>query len=304
MKHIGKITCLLLSCLLLAAMLCSCSGNADVEKKGLTYSGAEQNRSQYADEAEAAPGQPAGTTKSVTDTRKIVEYVNFSVETKTFDKLLSDVSAMVTQAGGYIENSSIGGNRYYQSDCREAELTIRIPKNKQADFSDFIAKNSNVVSRSVNTEDVTDQYIDTESRIKALTIEKETLEGLLKEATDLSDTMTVYERLTDVIAELESYQSRLNQMDNLVEYTTFTVYIDEVEKETPVEKQSWFVKTWNGFLDNLSGLGDGLLTGASYVLATAPYWLLFVVAPLVVLLIVLRHHRKKKTKQAAQTEES
>ena len=297
MKHIGKIASLLLVCLLLLTLLCSCSSGAEY---GLANKGGDGNRSEYYDDVEAAPEKPAGASKSVTDSRKIVEYVHFSVETKTFDKLLSDVSATVAQVGGYIENSSIDGNRYYQSDCREAELTIRIPKDKQADFSDFIAKNSNVVSRSVNTEDVTDQYIDTQSRIKALTIEKETLEGLLTKATDLSETMTVYERLTDVIAELESYQSRLNQMDNLVEYTTFTVYISEGEKETPVEKQSWFTTTWNGFVDNLSDLGNGLLTGVSYVLSTAPYWLLFVAVPLVVLLLVLRHHRKKRAKQTAK----
>ena len=290
MKKIGRISFLIFLILVVAAMVCGCSSAAS--------GGALKNEANYDTVAESAKmmAQSAGKSEQVAQSRKIIEYITLTVETKTFDRLIEEIHAAVKQAGGYMENSEIGGNSYYGDDNRSADLKIRIPKTKQADFSDFIADHGNVVNRSVNTEDVTDQYIDTQSRIKALTLEKETLEKLLAQSSSVADTLTVYEKLTDVIAEIESYQGRLNQMDNLIEYTTFTIHISEVEKETQVEKQNWFAKTWNGLMDNFANVGNGLLDFLSFSIMALPYWILIVIIVLVIL-VIIRRRKKQKAKQ-------
>ncbi|MBO4432546.1 MAG: DUF4349 domain-containing protein, partial [Clostridia bacterium] len=209
MKKFGRTCMLILSLLLVAVILCSCGQNAEygasAKRSALLGKSAADEAGMVDDTYEEAADvnlQSSQKTTKVTKNRKIIEYVNLTVETKNFDKLLEDINSAVEKAGGYIENSQIGGNRYYyDSDTRTAELKIRIPKSKQSEFSDFIIKNSNVINKSVSSEDVTDSYIDTQSRIKALKIEKETLEKLLSDSKNVSDTMTVYEKLTDVIAE-------------------------------------------------------------------------------------------------------
>lgn len=291
MKRFVKKGLLIILLTAVVLVLCSCG------EKSYEYDGIENgyNTAENADVA-LKSGAKTSTSERMTDSRKIIEYVTLTVETKTFDKLIDNINATVKKSGGYIENSEIGGNSYYGTDSRTAELKIRIPKAKQSDFSDFMAQNSNVVNRSVNTEDVTNQYIDTESRIKALTLEKETLEKLITQSSNVSDTLTVYEKLTNVIAEIESYQGKLSQMDNLIEYTTFTVYIDEVEKETNVEKQNWFTKTLKGLLNNFSDVGNGLLDFLSFVIAAIPYFILLGVTAGLVMLIIRRIIRKKKQK--------
>lgn len=293
MKKIGKTGLALLSLFVILALLCSCGsagnkGGANDEAYGI--------RDSVSEDLEKANAQSAGSTGQVTQNRKIIEYIDLTVETKAFDKLIGDINAAVEKSGGYIESSKIDGNSYYGTDSRTAELKIRIPKTKQSDFSDFMAKNSNVVSRSVNTDDVTDRYIDTQSRIKALTIEKETLEKLLTQASGVSDTLTIYEKLTNVIAEIESYQGKLNQMDNLIDYTTFTIYIDEVEKETNVEKQNWFQKTWSGLLDSFSNFGNGILDFLYFVIILLPYWLVLGIIAVVIILIARRNKKKRMKK--------
>ena len=281
---------LLLALLLTAVMLFGCSAGPrgsipeDNGRYGYTNDGAEKSGE-----------DAAGTATAVTSDRKIIEYITLTVETQTFDRLTEDIQSAVEQSGGYIESSKIEGNRYYGIDCRSAQLKIRVPKAKQADFSAVIADNAHVVDRSVDTDDVTDQYIDTQSRIKALTLEKETLEKLLTQAKSVADTLTIYEKLTAVITEIESYQGKLNQLNNLVEYTTFTVYIDEVERETPVS-QNWFERTRDNLLANFADVGNGILDLCSFLIASLPYWLLLGAVALVIALIMRRCQKKQKNK--------
>lgn len=291
MKKTGFLIVLLF---VIAALFCGCGKTADgsASKGNTYYSDSSENADSIKEES-----QSAKTSEQITQNRKIIEYISLTVETKTFDKLMDNIDASVKQSGGYIENSKIEGNSYYGTDKRTAELKIRIPKSKQSDFSDFISKNCNVVNRSVDTDDVTERYIDTQSRIKALNLEKETLEKLLSQSSNVSDTITVYEKLTEVIAEIESYESKLKQMDNLIDYTTFTIYISEVEKETSGKNQNWFVRTWNGLVDNLSDVGKGSLNFLSFMIAALPYWLLLGIIAFVVTLII-RRHRKKRNKAA------
>ena len=104
--------------------------------------------------------------------------------------------------------------------------------------------------------------------------------------------MAIYEKLTAVITEIESYQSKLNQMDNLINYTTFTVNIEEVEKETKAETQNWFIKTWNGLLNNFMNVGTGILNFLSFMISALPYWILLGIIPLVIILIIRGIRRK------------
>ena len=289
MLKFGKISLLIVLTVIVAVVFCSCGSLS--EKDAAVDSG-----DGYVSSAESLnDAQSPGNSKQLKTDRKIIEYIDLSVETKTFDKLIDGINEAVKKSGGYIENSQIGGNSYYGSDSRSAQIIARIPKTNQSDFSDYISKNSNVVNSSVNTEDVTDNYIDTQSRIKALTLEKETLEKLLAKSENVSDTMAVYEKLTAVITEIESYQSKLNQMDNLIDYTTFTINISEVERVTQVEKQNWFVKTWNGLLNNFVSVGTGLLNFLSFMISALPYWILIGIIPLVIILII-RHFKKKRAK--------
>lgn len=290
MKRLGTIAAVFLTVFLMAALFAGCgvtTNKAESRLGDTSYDAAD------GDEAlkEAANGASA---PSVAD-RKIIKYLDFEVETKSFDRLIADIGTAVGQAGGYVESSEIAGNRYGRADNRTATLKLRVPKAKESDLSDFLAKNSNVVSQAVRTDDVTERYIDTQSRIKALTLEKETLEKLLKDAGGVADTLTVYEKLTDVIAELESYQGKLNKMDDLIDYTTITVCVNEVEKETETEKQGWWARTWSAFCENLADIGSGLSAVCSFMLAALPYWLLIGVIVFAVLLIVRLCKKKRNT---------
>ena len=103
---------------------------------------------------------------------------------------------------------SDAGSRY-----RYADLTLRIPVEKLAEFTAAVNSLSNVVSSSRNTEDVTLQYVDTESRVKTLETERDRLLELMEQAETMSDLLEIESRLTEVRGELERYASQLKVLD-------------------------------------------------------------------------------------------
>ena len=74
---------------------------------------------------------------------------------------------------------------------RSADLTIRIPAEKLDELTEEIQAGASVTGIRENTEDVTLQYVDTESRLSALRTEQESLLRLMEQAEQLED---VYRR--------------------------------------------------------------------------------------------------------------
>ena len=242
--------------------------------------------------------ESTGSTGNVQENRKIIENMELSVETKEFSKLLAGVEEQISQMGGYIENSNIYGREIDSEENRSAELVVRIPAEKSKDFSGYIAENSVVVHRAVNTEDVTLEYVDMESRVAALRAEKDALEKLLKNAEKVEDIISVRSQLTEVIYEIESYESQLRTYDNLVSYATITIWIEEVERTTVVEKQNAWQQIGTNLKNNFSNMWDGVVAVFVFVISAIPYLIPFgVIAGIILLFIRLWDKKKQKDKK-------
>ena len=153
--------------------------------------------------------------------------------------------------------------------------------------------------KEIDTEDITLTYVDMESRVSALTTEKETLEGLLKEAKSLSDVITIQDRLTDVIYEIESFKSKLRTYDNLIEFTTVTIRINEVEKVTIIEEQTMWEEIKTNLKNNFEDVKENLKDIFVGVISSTPYLIIFALYIVVVFFIVvcvskISKKRKKK----------
>ena len=239
-------------------------------------------------------GENSAESSSVTTNRKIIERISLRVETKEFDSLLSKLEEELTKVGGYIESSSISGNSYRYEGNRYASLTVRVPSDKSVGFTTFLSENSTVTNKEVNTEDVTLSYVDMESRVSAFETEKSALEGLLAKAETVEDIIIIQERLTDVIYEIESYQSKLRTYDNLIEYTTISVHINEVERVTVVEEQSIWQEIATNLKENFEDVGHDLVRAFVFVISNLPYFMVWAVIIIIVIFVAKKFLKKPK----------
>ena len=150
------------------------------------------------------------TSAQLPQGRKFIITVNLDAEAEELDSALSAISEKLTALDGYMESQNIyNGSAYSGRRYRYANLTLRVPAEHLDEFTAAVGSVSNVVSSSRNTDDVTLQYVDTESRVKALETERDRLLELMEQAETMSDLLEIESRLTDVRGELERYASEL-----------------------------------------------------------------------------------------------
>lgn len=304
-----KRTVLILTALMLCASLLfiGCSKpakEADYSPGSAHYGEAYNDKTDAAPVSDPAEAPDAGNMPAG---RKIIRNADLSVQTLEFDSFLGSVSAKLNELGGYVESRSVRDRDYYwrgSQQLRSAEMVLRVPAEKLDEFLSAVNGLGNVISSSENTQDVTESYMDTEAKLSSLRTEYDTLLGLLEKAQDLQQILTLQERLTSVRYEMESLESRLMSYDSLIAFSKVTMTVSEVERETPVENESFGQEVSRRFKESLQDVGDGLRTFAAWFIGDFPIifvWLLIIVViPLVIVLIVLKSIRKRKNKKAAE----
>lgn len=270
-----KIFALFLTGVLLAGLLAGCGGGTEA----YTENGMAMDMEMQAE----APGEALQSVTADSSTgstqyadQKLVKTVKLQAETADLDTLLAGLTEQISALGGYTEYQNIyNGSTYSHRRVRTAELTIRIPADKLNSFVQEVEGTSNVISKTEDIDDVTLQYVDTQSRMNALQAEHDRLVELMEKADNLTDLLTIEERLTEVRYKLESATSQLRVMDNQVSYATIELAIEEVEVYTEVEEPTVWERISTGFMTNLQNLGDFLVDLLVWVVTCSPQLLIF-----------------------------
>lgn len=224
---------------------------------------------------------------AVADTgRKLIKNVDLEVQTLEFDEAVEKLTAKVNELGGYVEASSLYGSDYYYETSRSASYTVRIPADRLDAFVSIVNEVGNVTYKNERVDDVTLEYVDTESHKKALETEQERLLELLENAESMEDIITIESRLSAVRYELESYESQLRMLDNQVAYSTVYISLSEVERITETGERTFFQEVANRFGDSVYVVAKGLRGFAVGFLGSLPILAVWAVIIAVIVLII------------------
>jgi len=252
--------------------------------------------------ATATTSQAAGTGENLTGAvagRKIIKNGELSIQTREFDEFLTSLNQAIRSVGGYVESSSVSGNSYNRNRMRSADITARIPAENLDAFCDQVSDLGNVTYKNLYTRDVTLTYVDLESHVKALRTEQGTLMELLAKAERVEDIIAIQSRLSDVLYEIESYESTLRTYDDQIAYSSVYLSIQEVARETAVEKETASEEIARRFRENWEDVKEGAARFGINFLSQLPVilvWVLFlgVVAVVAVLIVKGAPRRKEK----------
>ncbi len=226
--------------------------------------------------------------------RKLIKTIRLEMQTKDFDTLTAGIRNKIQEMNGYIESSSVWGNSYTGSSTRSSDYTVRIPQDRLDEFIDVVSGLGNVTYKNESVEDVTLQYVDVESRQKALETEQERLLELLEQADNLEDLLTIESRLSEVRYELENYGSQKRILDNQIDYSTVYITISEVERITPVGEKGFFEEIADRFSASLYNVGRGFRGFLIVLIGSLPVLVVWAAVIAAVVLVVRKLFYGKK----------
>ncbi len=306
MKRILRLSLPVLSLLLIASFLFSCGKTANESYSPAPGSYRSDfdfyNSASKLESYHESPYEDTGTVPDDAEQKKILRG-QVTAETKSFEDALNRLELEISGSGGYIGSSETTGNSLGTTGRRHAYLVARIPA---ANFRTFLSQLSsflNIISESTSSEDVTESYYETESRVNSLKIQEERLLAMLEKAETLDDMIKLEERLSEVRRQIGYYDSLLRSLDGKIEYATITVTVYEVLSLTDpvVEDPSFgsqigkaFRNSWEIFLSFLRGTVIVLI----YLL---PILLVAAVVIAVILLLTRKRRLERRNRRKAET---
>lgn len=176
-------------------------------------------------DAAAPPPPTANRSGSVAEVdatieRKIIKSGELRFQTRDLAETEKLVLNIVSELGGYISN-----NNTYSSDDRTTQnITVRVPAEKFDDLLERVSENARKIDyRNIHSQDVTEEFIDIEARLRTKKdLERRYLE-LLKKATRVEELVAIEKEIGTLRGEIESIEGRLKYLNNQVNMSTLTI---------------------------------------------------------------------------------
>lgn len=206
------------------------------------------------------------------ETQKIITTANLNIEVKALEAFETAIKGLLEQYKAHITNQSRNDN----DNRTDAYYTIRVPKeNFDQLFNALKPLAKKVEFQSLNQQDVTEQFIDLETRLKNRKALEERYRELLKKATNVNDIMSIERQLNQVRSEIESQEGRLKYLNDQVDMSTIQLNAFELKPYVyQPESQDNFGQR---VLKSLENGWHGLIKGLIWLVSLWPLWLLFIV---------------------------
>lgn len=237
--------------------------------------------------------------------RKIIKNGNIALTVLELQSRINEITAMAEQLGGYVENSYVEDiaepvvitipetEKAKEKTTKVGSITIKVPADKfDSTFQSIIAMGT-IVSQSTNSNDITKQYMDMESRLSNLKIQEKTYQDLLSKAQNVDEILRVETELNRIRTDIDIMLGDLKRWDEQVEYSTIYINLTE-KKEAELEKVDTS-SVWNrakqGLISTINSMKNGIAWLFVFLVSVLPYILILGIGS--VLAIYFIKKRKK-----------
>jgi hypothetical protein len=277
-----------LAALFLAAAL-ALTGCSDARDGGGSLSGAGDTKSDTSaarqdgalnDESGSGYESDAGAAESPIKIAPshIIRTATLTVRVKDVPKALDEARTAVETVGGFVGSESTTRDG---KDRERTRVVLRVPSEKYKQVLDELEGTGKLIERKTKAEDVSDQVVDVESRIKTQRASVARIRELMDRAGKLSDVVTLEGELSSRQADLESLLAQQKTLKDRTSLATITLSLSEtaVKKADKADDEPGFVDAlaggWNAFVAVFRWLGMALAAVLPFAVATAILLLLW-----------------------------
>ena len=201
--------------------------------------------------------------------KKIIKDGRLAILVSELEKTKSRIDILVKNNGGYYANESFNNSDWESS----FNLKIRVPfTNFEKLINDIETGDGEIQYKEIEARDVTDQFIDLETRLENKRNYLIRYNDLLKQAKNVNEILEIEEKIRGLEEEIESTTGRLKYLSDLVDYSTLDLTISKKKefKYNPVNRDKFserikqsLSKGWYGFVDFML-----------FIIKIWPFWIL------------------------------
>ena len=237
----------------------------------------------------AMDAQPAAAPEPEQAQAKIIRTVSLRIATPNFDEDLEKLNLLLKEKGGYVEYSDISadaGTRRY------ATFTLRVPK---AQLDAYLAGAQGVgrtLSFSESQEDVSEQYLDTDTRLATQKAKMERLQALISKALLVDDILRIEREIADTQYQIDRLTGSLRGMDSKVDYSTVSLHLSEQRAAQESPTYTLGQRIVNAMTDAWSAVQEFLEEALIGLVVIAPYIVVLAVIVFIVVRVIKRRRKK------------
>jgi Domain of unknown function (DUF4349) len=228
-KRRWALACVALFVVAAIAVLAGCGGSAastaGPADGAHAPAGASNGQTSYGPAATAAPGQTPGASP-----QRLIKALDVAMQFADTNKVASDLQAWIVSAD---PQSTSAGSQYQQvgDNLYHISLTFSVAASAYPRIYAYLAgyastHDGKLIHLQESVQDVTNDFIDTQSRLTNLRTEQSRLLDLMKSSTNLNDTLTVEQHLTDVEGQIEQIEEHLNALNGQTTFYKVTIQLD------------------------------------------------------------------------------
>lgn len=174
--------------------------------------------------AQAVPAAGPGESASM---RRVIRTCQVAIEVERFDAAASRLIAIAEGAGGFVADSSYSD----EGGIPRGTFVLRVPAARFSDVVAQIEKLGTVQRRQTSGQDVTEEFIDLEARVRNLTRQEARLLALMDRATKIPDLLAIEGEVARVRGEIERLTGRLRFLANKVDLATVQAEVSQKPKK-------------------------------------------------------------------------
>lgn len=297
---------LALALLLAGSMLAAgCNSTKSDVNSGSTVKMAEQEqtaRDATSPASSTTSQYNSGTTSQVDYTegseaeRKAIMDGSISLKVQDTPQAIADIGRLAEDYKGYVVSSSVSKS----GDYFNGQIVIKVPQDKMQEVSDKVIAMGELTDRRSTSQDVTQEYYDSQARLKVLQEKEQRLTSFMASAQNIQELISIENELAANRQQIEVLQGRLNYLNNATSYSQLTISLSQAvagQVEAPTDAWSRAVQA--------------LITSINYLVSFMSWCLMafLVLLPWLILLLLIilllrwmfrkRRARRKAARQAA-----
>lgn len=256
--------CLMIPMLLFLGACSGASSQSDESSKKEVVSLSQNKvaKDQQSEKKDSSADQNQKPEAQVGVVRKVIYTGQLHLLVRNFEKARMELEEKARKYGGYIVESNVFRNEDKQV---SGMVVLRIPEQQfQTFLNEAEGTATKVVERSVSGQDVTEEYVDLESRLKSKRAVEARLNEFMKKAEKTEDLLKISSDLSKVQEEIEALVGRMEYLKNQTALSTVTITMDETKVVIPDLDQS-DLNTWQKTKKQLMESLNFLITAFSWL---------------------------------------